>query len=183
MRIALTYSEKAERARRTVTKAVHDGELRPASAFDCAHCGRGARDYHHHKGYEPEHWLDVIPLCKPCHQEVHRPAWSAMAKDDPGLSKSVVAQRWMLLEMRKNDGERWIKWVDRHEMGLINKLYKRGVVELVEFKTNPGRSLYRLNDLGRRIALRMEVESGANVEDRHGEDWGKWAEYAESFGG
>ena len=30
-----------------------------------------AKHYHHYKGYDPEHWLDVEPLCLSCHQKEH----------------------------------------------------------------------------------------------------------------
>lgn len=39
--------------------------------LNCAECGKQAQEYHHHNGYDKEHWLDVIPLCAACHTSVH----------------------------------------------------------------------------------------------------------------
>lgn len=55
-----------------VWKAVKDGRLiRPSI---CERCGQESINKlhgHHHKGYAPEHRLDVIWLCIPCHEAVH----------------------------------------------------------------------------------------------------------------
>lgn len=54
-------------AHMAILRAVKQG-MKPATAFICADCGKEqAEEYHHHKGYDKEHWLDVIPLCLPCH--------------------------------------------------------------------------------------------------------------------
>jgi hypothetical protein len=34
-------------------------------------CGSAEVQAHHHNGYEPEHELDVIWLCIPCHRKAH----------------------------------------------------------------------------------------------------------------
>jgi hypothetical protein len=52
--------------------AIHRGELPPANTLTCQERGNQARDYHHHKGYQPEFWLDVIPLCAKCHRRVEQ---------------------------------------------------------------------------------------------------------------
>jgi hypothetical protein len=36
----------------------------------CVHCGETAAAYHHHRGYKREHFLDVVPVCRECHQNV-----------------------------------------------------------------------------------------------------------------
>ena len=56
------------------------GSLPQASSCQCVECGRAAHDYHHHLGYEPEHWLDVIPLCRVCHQ---RSEWTTLREPGP----------------------------------------------------------------------------------------------------
>jgi len=53
-------------ARRAVELAIGKGQLPRPDSLQCA-CGELAEEYHHHKGYEPEHWLDVVPLCVKCH--------------------------------------------------------------------------------------------------------------------
>lgn len=55
-----------EAARQAVRAAKRRGEMVPASQLTCT-CGAHASEYHHHKGYAPEHHLDVVPLCKECH--------------------------------------------------------------------------------------------------------------------
>ena len=56
-----------ERAKAAVARAKRDGTLtqRPCS------CGNPKSEAHHHKGYAPEHWLDVEWLCKKCHAAAH----------------------------------------------------------------------------------------------------------------
>jgi len=54
------------KARSAVMIAIVAGKLPQASSLQCS-CGHQAAQYHHHKGYAPEHWLDVIPICKKCH--------------------------------------------------------------------------------------------------------------------
>lgn len=54
-------------AHMAIVRAVKQG-MKPATAFICADCGQAqAEEYHHYKGYAKEHWLDVVPLCLPCH--------------------------------------------------------------------------------------------------------------------
>jgi len=58
-------------ARNTVHRAITRGEIQPISTQICNNCGESAQEYHHHLGYAKKHWLDVIPLCKSCHKNVH----------------------------------------------------------------------------------------------------------------
>ena len=53
-------------ARQVVSLAIKKGELAPASACECQDCQAPASVLHHHS-YEPDHWLDVVPLCRSCH--------------------------------------------------------------------------------------------------------------------
>ena len=39
----------------------------------CTGCGAQAAEYHHHKGYAPEHRLDVVAVCRSCHR---REGWN-----------------------------------------------------------------------------------------------------------
>jgi hypothetical protein len=59
------------RARTTVNRAVRTGKLPRASTQQCVSCGQPAKEYHHHKGYAREHWLDVEPVCHQCHKDDH----------------------------------------------------------------------------------------------------------------
>ena len=46
--------------------------LRVTYPTRCYKCGQIAKtDAHHYKGYEPEHWFDVVFLCRKCHLGEH----------------------------------------------------------------------------------------------------------------
>lgn len=72
-----TYRERHERkpenrlkliAHSALSWAIEKGQMSPAKNLLCVHCGKSARHYHHHNGYDEVHKLDVIPLCIPCHR-------------------------------------------------------------------------------------------------------------------
>ena len=63
--------KKDHKAHGAVGRAVEAGILPHISTQRCKDCETAAIDYHHHLGYEKEHWLDVIPLCRKCHQLQH----------------------------------------------------------------------------------------------------------------
>ncbi|MEE9354756.1 MAG: hypothetical protein V3U75_04125 [Methylococcaceae bacterium] len=67
-RLKFPYKNKANKA---VQKAIKDGRLPPPKSLNCS-CNEPAQEYHHHKGYEPKHWLDVVPVCVKCHKIAHR---------------------------------------------------------------------------------------------------------------
>lgn len=60
-----------EDARTAVNNAVKAGKLRRVTSLLCHKCGSPAHHYHHHLGYAPQHWLDVVPECRRCHHEDH----------------------------------------------------------------------------------------------------------------
>lgn len=64
------YPEK-NRARRRVASAVTQGKIPRVSTLKCVSCPKQAEQYHHHQGYDVEHELDVIPVCRECHIEIH----------------------------------------------------------------------------------------------------------------
>jgi predicted HNH restriction endonuclease len=71
------YPDRA-RARLAVTHAIAAGRIvvGPCSACELEPKkvnGRQRIEAHHHKGYDEEHWLDVVWLCRPCHREVDSP--------------------------------------------------------------------------------------------------------------
>lgn len=52
-----------------VNSEVRAGRMpRPDTLF-CHYCSKPAKHYHHYKGYEPKHWLDVVPTCRKCHKK------------------------------------------------------------------------------------------------------------------
>lgn len=57
-----------KKAHNAVATAVKSGKLPNVRTQKCAFCGKQAKNYHHHKGYDPAHWLDVLPCCVPCHR-------------------------------------------------------------------------------------------------------------------
>lgn len=59
------------KAKRIVNHAIKAGRLARASTLPCFDCSKAAKEYHHHYGYDPEHWLDVIALCRKCHLKRH----------------------------------------------------------------------------------------------------------------
>jgi hypothetical protein len=65
----LTDSEQKlhVQARTALNHAVADGLIPKVSTLLCEWCGKPAQTYHHHRGYEPEFQLTVIPLCRQCH--------------------------------------------------------------------------------------------------------------------
>jgi hypothetical protein len=62
-------------ARIRVNQLVRRGAIPAPSDLPCALCGHIKNDlrheYHHHKGYAPEHHTTVIPVCSRCHHKVH----------------------------------------------------------------------------------------------------------------
>lgn len=58
------------KAHDAVNNAIRDGRLPQLNSLQCHYCPAQAKQYHHHKGYEPEHYLDVIPVCIKCHNEI-----------------------------------------------------------------------------------------------------------------
>lgn len=63
------YPEKIQ-ARTEVNLAIRRKKLPPAKNCLCLKCGNIASEYHHYLGYKLSHWLDVIPLCYKCHDEI-----------------------------------------------------------------------------------------------------------------
>lgn len=60
------------KAIRSINSAVIAGKLSRPDTLQCHYCPNQAQEYHHHKGYEKEHWLDVLPACRKCHDIKHR---------------------------------------------------------------------------------------------------------------
>jgi len=54
-------------ATNAVNHAVQGGKLPRPDTLKCHYCPAQAKQYHHYLGYEPEHWLDVFPICCSCH--------------------------------------------------------------------------------------------------------------------
>ena len=59
------------KARNAIRSAIRADMMAPASACECNDCRAPAVELHH-ESYEPEHWLDVVPLCVSCHKKRHR---------------------------------------------------------------------------------------------------------------
>jgi hypothetical protein len=62
------YRRARGRAVGAVHRAVERGDLIPVRTRQCVKCDKPAEQYHHHKGYAPEHQLDIIPVCVLCHK-------------------------------------------------------------------------------------------------------------------
>ena len=61
------------KASNAVHHAIAAGRLLKPSTFLCHNlqCQEVAREYHHWHGYGSDHWLDIIPMCIPCHRKAH----------------------------------------------------------------------------------------------------------------
>lgn len=59
-------------AKRAVNHAIEAGYLATPKRLPCFDCGKKAKEYHHHRGYEQAHWLEVQALCRKCHNRRHR---------------------------------------------------------------------------------------------------------------
>lgn len=67
----LRYPKKMK-ARNAIVHAVAAGKLPSAKTLKCVYCGKEAKQYHHWKDYEPEHWFDIVPVCRKCHRDIHK---------------------------------------------------------------------------------------------------------------
>ena len=54
-----------------VRYAIKRGRLARPTSLPCLDCGSLAAQYHHHRGYERDHWLDVVAVCISCHRKRH----------------------------------------------------------------------------------------------------------------
>lgn len=67
-----TKSPEKWKATNAVNHAISENKMKEASQYNCANCLiEPAKEYHHHRGYLKEHWLDVVPVCKQCHLLIH----------------------------------------------------------------------------------------------------------------
>ena len=57
-----------------IRKEIKKDRIPKSSECLCHICKKQAHHYHHYKGYEHQHMLDVIPLCRQCHANAHRPS-------------------------------------------------------------------------------------------------------------
>lgn len=69
-RFRIRYPEKYK-AEKAVNNAIAVGKLPKANTLQCHYCPAQAEQYHHHKGYAQEYWLDVIAVCVKCHSKLH----------------------------------------------------------------------------------------------------------------
>ena len=60
------------KAKAAVNSAVANGKLPHISTLLCHCCFGQAQQYHHHRGYEPKHRLDVVSICTKCHKKIHQ---------------------------------------------------------------------------------------------------------------
>lgn len=54
-----------------VNNSIKGMKLPKPNTLPCYCCNRQAEQYHHYLGYEPEHWFDVLPVCRKCHRTIH----------------------------------------------------------------------------------------------------------------
>jgi len=63
------YPERVK-AYNAVRHAIAASKLSSPKFLLCHYCPKPAQQYHHWHGYESEHWLDVVPVCKKCHNHL-----------------------------------------------------------------------------------------------------------------
>ena len=61
---------EGRKARDAVRGAILVGKIPRINTKQCYYCNLQAK-YYHHNSYEPEHQLDVIPVCIECHIKIH----------------------------------------------------------------------------------------------------------------
>lgn len=59
------------KAREALNRAVRDGRVTKGACAKAGENCRGRVEAHHHRGYDPAHWLDVVWLCKRHHVDEH----------------------------------------------------------------------------------------------------------------
>ena len=69
-RYCLRYPER-RKAKDAVYWAIQKGNLPRPDTKQCPCGNHRAEQYHHHKGYGKEHWLDVTPVCRKYHTKLH----------------------------------------------------------------------------------------------------------------
>ena len=68
------YRQKTKlkrQARHAIGHAIEIGRMIRVKFLRCCCCPAQAQFYHHCKGYEKEHWLDVVPVCQACDFKLH----------------------------------------------------------------------------------------------------------------
>jgi hypothetical protein len=58
------------KAREALNRAVKNGNIPRAKTLECSICGKGATQYHH-PNYDKSEWLNVVPVCGFCHNDLH----------------------------------------------------------------------------------------------------------------
>ena len=79
---------ESRKAKAAVNWLVRIGKLPRPDTLPCHYCPKQAKEYHHWHGYEPEHRLDIVPVCKKCHSE--HPYYPALSKP-AGSKKGIMA--------------------------------------------------------------------------------------------
>lgn len=75
----IRHSERVK-AKDAVNDAIKADKLPQANSLQCNYCPEQAKQYHHHKGYKKEHWLDVVPVCIKCHSHYTSPIIAGSSK-------------------------------------------------------------------------------------------------------
>ncbi len=69
-RYCLRHPERRQ-AKNAVYWAIRNGILPHPESIQCLCGSHRAEQYHHHKGYAKQHWLDVMAVCRPYHTQLH----------------------------------------------------------------------------------------------------------------
>lgn len=66
------FNSNHKKATHAVSNAIRAGRLPRPDTLLCHYCPEQAQQYHHHNGYAPKYWLDVVPVCAKCHHKCKR---------------------------------------------------------------------------------------------------------------
>ena len=67
----LALNPDIRKSRTAIHNAIRRHKIVAPSLLKCSFCNFQAEHYHHPNGYTIKHRLDIIPLCRKCHQIIH----------------------------------------------------------------------------------------------------------------
>ena len=89
-------AERKRTASSALQAAVDRGDV--VRADSCEHCGKSVQgngnrrlDGYHHRGYDAEHVLDVVWLCRSCRVRLHQPSQQSRRAGELGVRGAAIS--------------------------------------------------------------------------------------------